>query len=1474
MARMVQLLVRDPSGAVWKVDAATSESVRTEANHVYQFAVNGKAAAFPSGTTIQRSGHDLKIRFADGEELLLTDWYATPGASLAMRGARLLDADGAVLPAVSQLESSAEGAAAAEVSSPSPESGDADGAEQVAGLLPEPLPAPSGVTEAAPTASTTASAAASDATTTALPSPPPPTPPATAAASGGFSGTGILAGLGGVALLGAAAGGGGGGSSGNVTPAPPPISAIPSELALAAGSDSGVSGDRITNDNTPTIRGRADANASITVRDAAGTTIATATADATGNWSATPGTALPDGVHTLQVIANRGGGAGDSTAASFTVTVDTVAPAAPTVRLDPAADSGTAGDGRTNDATPTISGTGNAGDTVRVTLPGEVVLTTTVAADGSWSVTPTAALADGSHSLSVTATDVAGNVSVASVLAVAVDTTAPNAPTVRLDPASDSGAVGDGRTNDTTPTISGTGSAGDTIRVDFPGGVVLTTTVAANGSWSVTPTAPLANGMHSLSVTATDAAGNVSVAAPLSLTIVTTGPSAPTARLAASSDSGVVGDGLTNDTTPTISGTGTSGDTIRVSLPGGVVLTTTVAANGNWSVTPTTPLANGSHALSVTATDPVGNVSAATPLTVNIDTVAPAAPTLHLDPASDSGVTGDNRTNDTTPTISGTGTAGDAIRLSLPGGMVLTTTVAANGSWSETLTSPLANGTHTLSATAVDAAGNTSSAAVLALTIDSAAPTAPTLTIAEAADGYVNQTEASSGGGVPMTVALPTGTAAGDVVTLLVDGPGAADTTLSHTVTAANVTAGSASVLIPTAALAANGGYSVTARVTDRAGNDGATSPASVFTVDRTAPAAPTLTIPEAADGYVNQAEAGSNGGVPVTVALPAGLVAGDVVTLLVDGPGAADTTLTHPLTAANLTAGNVSVLIPTAALATNGGYSVTARITDLAGNAGSVSPANTFTVDRTAPAAPTVSIVEASDGYVNQVEATSGGGVPVTVALPAGTIAGDVVTLLVDGPGAADTTLNHTVTAANVTAGSASVLIPTAALAAEGAYSVTVRLTDLAGNVGAVSTATTFTVDRTAPATPSAPDLAAASDTGTSSTDNLTSVTAPTFNGSGAAVGATVQLVDTNGVTVIGTGVATAGGNWTITTGTLAAGTHSITARQLDAAGNASNLSTPLNVTIDTAGPSFGSPAAVNEGFASVVLSSTSLSATDNVSAPAALAVTAASFVSGTGFVAADFSIGIAGGQATVTRTAGALDKHGSAVFSVSMRDAAGNVTTQNVTLAVTEVNDAPAGTNGTLTTEMNTALVIGPEAFGFTDPHDTPPDALASVIVSSLPAQGQLTLGGQPVTAGQEIAVAQLNAGNLQFTPGLNQTGAGYASFTFQVRDNGGTANGGVNLDPTPNTLTINVTLAAPPVDAGGDLSLSMLFAAPADSYLLLGVDATGNLSLDLAGSADGADQAAQFALAGSAVGPGTDLDLLAPLTLLPGDGSSGMG
>ncbi|WP_177175901.1 Ig-like domain-containing protein [Sphingopyxis sp. YR583] len=122
-----------------------------------------------------------------------------------------------------------------------------------------------------------------------------------------------------------------------------------------------------------------------------------------------------------------------------------------------------------------------------------------------------------------------------------------------------------------------------------------------------------------------------------------------------------------------------------------------------------------------------------------------------------------------------------------------------------------------------------------------------------------------------------------------------------------------------------------------------------------------------------------------------------------------------------------------------------------------------------------------------------------------------------------------------------------------------------------------------------------------------------------------------------------------------------------------------------------------------------------------------------------------------------------------------------------VTPVNDAPAGTDAVLNATEDTPFVFTAGNFGFSDPADG--NAFAGLVISTLPANGTLTLNGAPVTAGSFVTAAQIATGGLVWTPAADANGNGLGSFTFQVRDNGGTANGGVDTDQSPNAISFNV-------------------------------------------------------------------------------------
>src|SRR5207245_18386 len=145
-------------------------------------------------------------------------------------------------------------------------------------------------------------------------------------------------------------------------------------------------------------------------------------------------------------------------------------------------------------------------------------------------------------------------------------------------------------------------------------------------------------------------------------------------------------------------------------------------------------------------------------------------------------------------------------------------------------------------------------------------------------------------------------------------------------------------------------------------------------------------------------------------------------------------------------------------------------------------------------------------------------------------------------------------------------------------------------------------------------------------------------------------------------------------------------------------------------------------------------------------------------------------------------------------------------MTINVTSVNDAPAGADKTVATAEDTDYIFLPADFGFTDPNDSPANALAAVKITTLPGAGALKNNGVAVTIGQFVSAADIGAGKLKFSPAANANGLAYASFTFQVQDDGGTANGGQDTDQSANTMTINVT-SVNDAPAGADKTVTTL-------------------------------------------------------------------
>ena len=148
---------------------------------------------------------------------------------------------------------------------------------------------------------------------------------------------------------------------------------------------------------------------------------------------------------------------------------------------------------------------------------------------------------------------------------------------------------------------------------------------------------------------------------------------------------------------------------------------------------------------------------------------------------------------------------------------------------------------------------------------------------------------------------------------------------------------------------------------------------------------------------------------------------------------------------------------------------------------------------------------------------------------------------------------------------------------------------------------------------------------------------------------------------------------------------------------------------------------------------------------------------------------------------------------YSITVQATAGALsTTQNFSIGVGNVNEAPAGTDKAVLIAEDTTYTFSVADFGFSDPSDSvAPNSLLAVKMTTVPGAGTGTLknNGVTVNAGDSVSAADIASGLLVFTPVLDGNGSPLATFTFQVQDNGGTANSGVDLDQSANTFTINV-------------------------------------------------------------------------------------
>ena len=861
----------------------------------------------------------------------------------------------------------------------------------------------------------------------------------------------------------------------------------------------------------------------------------TAKVDADGNWTATVPSSdlagLKDGDASVQVSVTNVNG--NSASAGREYSVDATAP---TVTIDTVAGDNVI-NGSEAAAGVAISGTTTAevGQTVTVNLGGNSY-TAQVQQGGVWSINVPAAdlstLADNGYTVQVSVSDAAGNPGSAGK-AITLDTTPP---TVSFNV-----VAGDDVINSVehgqAQVISGTAtgaSVGDKLVITI-GSNQYTTTVDASGKWSVgvpaSDISALTDGTVTLSATITDSAGNSSTqthdvvvnTASVALTVNTL--SGDDVINAAEAGASLVINGS--------SAQFANGTQVTITL-NGKSYTATIQSDGSWTTTVPAAdvgtLADGaSYQVSVSAQDSAGNSASATH-TISVDTTAPVISVNTL--SGDDVLNAAEAQQPLTVHGSSSAEAGQTVTVTL-GGKTYTALVANDGTW--TLDVPaadlanLSEGALTVTASVNDKAGNNGQT-THTLTVDTVAPAVTISTVAD--DDIVNNAEQLAG----QTISGTTTAEQGQTVTVSFNGNSYQATVAAN---------GSWSVFVPGRDFLglSDGDYTITATVSDKAGNPGSATHDVTLNGD-----VPTIAINTfAQDDIVNAAEHGT----PLVISGTTDAPTGQTVTITLNGK-------TYTATVQNdgtwsYTVGSADVT----ALADGGSYVINAQVSNAIGN--SASDNHTVTVDLTAPSMGiSIDSLQNDTGLSANDFITNDSQVVVNGSLTAQLGNNEKAQISLDG---GTTWIDLTVTGTTWRYTDGRTLT-------DGTYQYQVRVIDNGGNVGATDSQDVV-IDLTKPAAATITVDSVSQDTGLSDSDFITSDNQISLKGTlGAALGSGdhAQISLDGGATW--TDVSVSGLSWTYVDGrTLADGDYNYQLRVIDDAGNISATTSQV-VTIDTVAP------------------------------------------------------------------------------------------------------------------------------------------------------------------------------------------------------------------------------------------------------------------------------------------------------------------
>jgi hypothetical protein len=895
---------------------------------------------------------------------------------------------------------------------------------------------------------------------------------------------------------------------GNVDQSPASFTWTVDTSAPVAPTISTPGSDIVTNDTTPAIGGLSEVGSTVKVYEGA-TLIGTAVANGSGVWALSPDPTLTQGVHVLKANATDPAGNVSPDSSNRTITVDTTAP---TVSLSAPANGSTVAT-----TTPAITFAvvdGNQSPASSCVIDGAPAVTCS-----SGYIPP--ALGQGSHTVVVSHTDLAGNVGSSATNTFTVDTVAPAAPNITSGPSAPVAS--------TTATFAFTGEAGGSYEcyVDSPVSWAACTSPKTYNS--------LAQGSHTFHVRQTDAVGNVGGESTRSWSVDTVGPPAPSV----SGPTGTVG-----QTSATITFNDTESPvTYMCSLDGAAAALCTSPKN-------LTGLSDGPHSYAVYAVDPLGNAGSPTTINWTVDSSLFSA-------GITAGPLGTVATSNNSLSFTATITSGTTFMCKVDLGAFAACT-------SPYSTGVLADGSHTFSVYAVNGA-QTSATVTRTWSIDTAAPvltiSAPTNGQTVAPNGNVTFSATDATGPVTYTCKIDSGSAtscgspyvftgltsgAHSATVVATDAVGNNSTVIRNFVVDATppnttITANPASVTNSTSASFSftstespstfecqlDGGaiaactvpktysglsqasHTFSVRAIDQYGNADQTPASYVWTVDTTAPVAPSINTP-AADIVTAD-----------TTPSVGGLAEPNATVKVYEGA-----TLVGTATADG--SGNWA-LAPDPTLA-EGAHALVARATDAAGNTSANSSTRTITIDTISPV--------------------------VTITSPAtGSVTGDNTPNIVFTA----TDANLTLVQCSVDGGAAVTCSSpwTTPILSDGLHTVSVLGADATGSHQTVASVT-FTVDTTAP---SAPLIS------TPASDTSTTALRPSIGGS-AEPNAQIKVYD--GVAQIGTATATAGGTWTFTpTSDLSEAAHPLHVTATDTSGNTSVNSNIRTITVDRTNPS-----------------------------------------------------------------------------------------------------------------------------------------------------------------------------------------------------------------------------------------------------------------------------------------------------------------